>query len=231
MGKKTFFLWIIALILFGNAFLQYATGNPIFIELKKSDITQETKEKSLGDEIIDAVKDVIGSGIEDILEKNSKDTVSEDASENNNLIPVALKYVVDGDTLIVTENGNEYKIRLIGIDTAESVHADEGKNTVWGTYGSDNTKALLAGTDTLYLEYDKEKEDIYGRKLAYVWINNNTSDISNMLNYKILETGYAKDKVYMPNDKYASEFEKACLTAQNNNAGLWVEPEFVNLWK
>ena len=44
--------------------------------------------------------------------------------------PVMVRYVVDGDTLAVTdEDGNEFKVRLIGCNTPESVSSDENKNT------------------------------------------------------------------------------------------------------
>jgi len=46
---------------------------------------------------------------------------------------VTLKRVVDGDTIIVlNKNKEELRVRLIGIDTPESVHADADKNTVEG---------------------------------------------------------------------------------------------------
>ncbi len=44
--------------------------------------------------------------------------------------PVMVRYVVDGDTLAVTdEDGNEFKVRLIGCNTPESVSSDENKNS------------------------------------------------------------------------------------------------------
>ena len=44
--------------------------------------------------------------------------------------PVMVRYVIDGDTLAVTdEDGNEFKVRLIGCNTPESVSSDENKNS------------------------------------------------------------------------------------------------------
>ena len=57
---------------------------------------------------------------------------------------VTLKRVVDGDTIIVlNKNKEELRVRLIGIDTPESVHPDADKNTAEGQLASDYTKSQL----------------------------------------------------------------------------------------
>lgn len=147
------------------------------------------------------------------------------------LEPVTLEKIVDGDTLWVTDkNGNKLKVRLIGIDTPESVHTDEEKNTVWGTYASDHTKKILEETQTVYLEYDENTLDRFERTLAYVWISSDTSDLDNMLNYIILKDGYAMAKVYEPNVKYEAVFDRICDNSINNKIGLWNEADFCSLW-
>lgn len=45
--------------------------------------------------------------------------------------------VVDGDTIVIDYNGAEEKVRLIGVDTPESVHPDEEKNTEFGEKASE----------------------------------------------------------------------------------------------
>lgn len=128
---------------------------------------------------------------------------------------VTLKRVVDGDTIIVTnENQEEFRVRLIGIDTPESVHPDEDKNTVEGQQASEYTKKQLIKGQTLYLEFDQEPQDKYGRTLAYVWLDNrvdptNIEDIAkNMYNAKLIVDGYAVAKKFPPNTKYADIFEE-----------------------
>lgn len=139
--------------------------------------------------------------------------------------------VVDGDTFVGDIGGKEEKIRLIGIDTPESVHEEESRNTVWGQYASDHTKAILIEGQTVYLEYDVESKDIYDRTLAYVWFSDDTSNISNMLNARLLSDGYAMDKVFEPNNKYAEEFRNLRQTAQQNGTGLWADEGFAALWE
>ena len=61
--------------------------------------------------------------------------------------PVTYKVtrVIDGDTFVIDYNGTEKTIRLIGVDTPESVHPDSSKNTEAGIAAAEFTKARLTG--------------------------------------------------------------------------------------
>lgn len=150
---------------------------------------------------------------EHLLKSSGVDTVLDESNEIS-LEEVSLKRVVDGDTLIVTNSdGEDLRVRLIGIDTPESVHPDESKNTIEGDLASEYTKSLLEVGQILYLEYDVDQLDVYNRTLAYVWLTNdinlsNIESISNdMLNAKLVADGYAVAKRFAPNVKYAEIFE------------------------
>lgn len=154
------------------------------------------------------------------------------------LTAVTLVSVVDGDTLKVMDQENKiYKIRLIGIDTPESVHADKEKNNKYGTMASDYTKSLLTNITTLYLEYDDEHFDKYGRLLAYVWIDKkielkgipNAEEL--MLNAILVNDGYAIDKEYRPNIRYAIILKALTLSAKYQKKGLWNYSDCVRLWE
>lgn len=108
--------------------------------------------------------------------------------------------VVDGDTFVIDYNGKEEKVRLIGIDTPESVHPDADRNTAAGLTASDYTKSLLNGK-SVELEFDVQQRDKYGRLLAYAYVD------SYMLNKKLLQDGYAVVATYPPNVKYVEEFK------------------------
>lgn len=155
---------------------------------------------------------------------------------SNSLEEVTLVRVIDGDTIIVSNGDSEEKVRLIGIDTPESCSPDKWKNNEFGGYASDYTKSLLNGIDTLYLAYDEEQTDQFGRTLAYVWLNNNVNTSSEqdietyMLNAILLEDGYAMNKEYKPNVCYADCFNGLREVAQNNNTGLWQYDGFIDLW-
>ena len=93
--------------------------------------------------------------------------------------PVTVRYVVDGDTLTVTdEDSNEFKVRRIGCNTPESVSSDENKNCEEGRLASQYTKSLFSEGETVYLEYDNDCCDKYGRILAYVWLSEPTEERS-----------------------------------------------------
>lgn len=161
-----------------------------------------------------------------------------DVTENTALEAVTLDQVVDGDTLwIYDSNCDRIKVRLIGIDTPESVHSDVSRNNEYGKLASDYTKEILSGNQTLYLEYDVESTDRYGRTLAYVWLTDdvnrdNDADVADkMLNAILVRDGYAYDKVYEPNHAYADTLEALRMEACESSAGLWQYEGFQQLWE
>lgn len=126
--------------------------------------------------------------------------------------------VVDGDTLVISVDGNERKVRLIGVDTPESVHVDESKNTEEGKIASQYTQNLLMG-EMVYLEYDVSPNDDYGRTLAYVYLD----DGETMVNSLLIEEGMAEIMTIPPNCKYEELFADLQQTARENKKGFWNE--------
>ena len=128
--------------------------------------------------------------------------------------------VVDGDTIIVTLNDQEQYVRLIGVDTPESVHPDESRNTEAGSTASEYTKSLLLEGSTVYLQKDTSDTDKYDRLLRYVWLEepanvNDESEIkSKMLNAILIQNGYAQAEPYEPDTTYADLFNSLESTAQ-----------------
>ena len=122
--------------------------------------------------------------------------------------------VVDGDTIVINYNGKEEKVRLIGVDTPESVHPNKEKNNEYGTLASKYTKSKLE-KKSVSLEFDVQERDKYGRLLAYVYLD------GKMYNKTLLEDGYAQVATYPPNVKYVDDFLKIEKKAKENNAGLW----------
>ena len=116
-----------------------------------------------------------------------------------NLEPGVVTYVIDGDTVVVQltndESEDELRVRLIGIDAPESANEDEEKNTEEGIAATEYTRSILLNKD-VFLEYDKELIDKYGRTLAYIWVD------GNLFNSMILEAGHANLLNIPPNEKY-----------------------------
>ena len=127
---------------------------------------------------------------------------------------VTVSRVVDGDTIEISPavNGND-EVRLIGVDTPETKDPSEGIEP----YGP---KASAFATDELIgqrvgLEFDQEREDRYGRLLAYVYVG------GEMFNEVLLEEGYAQAYPYEPNTKYEERFASAQTDARAAGLGIW----------
>lgn len=136
---------------------------------------------------------------------------------NNNMYgPYQVIRVVDGDTIVVSIDCLEVKIRLIGIDAPESVNPDETKNTPFGKVSSDYLSGLLNSNTEVYLEYDTELKDKYERTLAYVYLSNGT-----MLNKILVQLGYAEEMSVQPNTKYQNEFHDLQEEAKLARIGIW----------
>lgn len=143
-------------------------------------------------------------------------TFSDETPTDNALIPCQLIRVVDGDTLVVLYEGEQTKVRLIGINTPESVANNESRNTEEGRIASKYVKDMLSNHTTVWLELDEDEFDDYGRLLAYVYLDDGT-----MLNEHMLSIGYARTAFYAPNYKYQSRLESAQKTAQKQRLGFW----------
>lgn len=172
----------------------------------------------IGSDLIDiapkVVKDELGGLISDVGDAvNATEGVigqieqSEGLSEDElgilTLDTVEIVRVVDGDTYILNINGEDTRVRLIGVDTPESVAPDNyhKENTDEGRLVSEIVKEKMAAIEFLYIEYDVGRTDKYGRTLAYLYFPDGT-----MVQDWLLENGYADAAAYAPNTKYAEHF-------------------------
>jgi micrococcal nuclease len=121
---------------------------------------------------------------------------------------------VDGDTVIIDMDGTEERVRLIGVDTPESVHPDSDRNVPYGEIASEFTKDKLEGK-RVGIELDAQERDRYGRLLAYVYIG------GEMFNETLLSEGHAVIATYPPNVRYADKFALLQEDARERGVGLW----------
>lgn len=78
-----------------------------------------------------------------------------------------ITHVVDGDTIDAIIEGKKTRIRLLGIDTPETVHPRKPIEE-FGKEASEYTRKTLEGKN-VWLTFDAEPVDHYGRRLAYIW--------------------------------------------------------------
>ena len=124
--------------------------------------------------------------------------------------------VVDGDTVQVDIAGRREKVRLIGIDTPETVKPDTPVQC-FGPEASAFTKQLLPEGTAVRIERDVEARDDYGRLLGYVY---RTAD-GLFVNLEIVAQGYAALLTFPPNVAHVDEFVAAARAAERANLGLW----------
>jgi micrococcal nuclease len=124
--------------------------------------------------------------------------------------------VTDGDTIHVDLDGTDEKVRLIGINTPETVDP----RTPVQCFGKEASNRMkeLAEEKNVRLEYDDSQSlrDAYGRLLAYVYLED-----GEMLNRKMVAEGYAYEYTYLTPYTYQSEFRELQNLARTSGRGLW----------
>jgi micrococcal nuclease len=123
--------------------------------------------------------------------------------------------VVDGDTIHVTIDGARVKVRLIGIDTPETVHP-RVPDQCFGAQASTEMHRLLDG-ERVRLVYDVDRLDRYDRTLAYV--HRTRDDL--FVNLHLVRNGFATVLTIPPNVAHADEFVTAQRAARTERRGLW----------
>lgn len=130
-----------------------------------------------------------------------------------------VKKVIDGDTIEIERYGRVETVRLIGVDTPETV---DPRKTVqcFGKEASDYSKELMSNKSVI-LEPDPlvGERDKYNRLLAYVWL-----DDKRMVNHLLVAQGFAHEYTYRSQPyKYQQLLKDAQKQAKMQSTGLWSE--------
>jgi len=123
-----------------------------------------------------------------------------------------VRRVVDGDTLVV----DALRVRLIGVDTPETVKPDSPIEC-YGPEASAATKALLPAGTRVRLVSDVEKQDRYGRELRYVYRVGDGLFVEGYL----AREGFAKPLSIPPNVAHRTEIARWSAQAARERLGLW----------
>jgi endonuclease YncB( thermonuclease family) len=133
--------------------------------------------------------------------------------------------VVDGDTIHVLIDGQDYAVRYIGIDTPEIHHPNKPVEELGPEAAAKNAELVMGQTVTL--EKDVSETDDFGRLLRYVWVG----DV--MINAELVRLGYAQASTYPPDVSYQDQLIELQREAREAGRGLWAlptaEPEPVEL--
>lgn len=124
--------------------------------------------------------------------------------------------VVDGDTFDVYLNGQTQRVRVIGINTPETVDPRRPIEC-FGRQASDYAKSLLS-EKIVILEQDPSQSnmDRYGRILRYVTLPDKTD-----FGLQMIKNGYAYEYTYENPYQKQKEYKEAQTQAEIEKLGLW----------
>jgi micrococcal nuclease len=121
--------------------------------------------------------------------------------------------VIDGDTIEIELDGAEEDVRYIGVDTPETVKPDTPVQC-YGPEASAFNHRFAEGHD-VELAFDRERRDVYGRLLAYVYVD------GTLVNAELVRRGLARTLEIEPNTAMADRFDRLQSAAAGAGRGLW----------
>lgn len=137
-------------------------------------------------------------------------------------------HITDGDTVRVVIDGEEHRLRYIGIDTPESV----APNTPVEAFALEATTANAALVDgrSVVLEMDVSERDRFDRLLRYVWLPPDDGATAGspgaawrLVNLELIRLGVAEAVDYPPDTKYSDLFDAAERKAREEGVGMWAD--------
>ncbi len=129
---------------------------------------------------------------------------------------VSIARVVDGDTVVANVIGEDETIRLIGIDTPESVDPRKPVQC-FALEASQHLKDIVTGRKlTLVIDPSQASTDKYDRWLRYLMLDDGTD-----VNKKMIADGYAYEYTYDKPYIRQAEYRAAQEDAKKSKRGLW----------
>lgn len=123
---------------------------------------------------------------------------------------------VDGDTIKIELDGEIKTVRMLAIDTPESVHPTKGIE-YYGKEASNYTCEMVTNAKKIELEYDNNsnKEDKYNRLLVWVFVD------GELLQDLLIKGGYAEVAYLYGDYKYTSLLQDHQAVAEVQKIGIW----------
>jgi micrococcal nuclease len=123
--------------------------------------------------------------------------------------------VIDGDTIVLEVQNQTEIVRLLGVDTPETVHPSKPIEC-FGPEASAFTKATLTKGSTVKLLRDVEPRDRFQRLLVYLFLADGT-----LFNQLLIDRGFARTLSIEPNTAFTLQFATHELNAKDRRVGLW----------
>lgn len=139
--------------------------------------------------------------------------------QDTNIETSKVTRVVDGDTIELSDGR---KIRYLNVDTPETVKPSTPV-MCYGNEAKEANKNQVEGRE-VWLRWDKEKQDRYGRDLRIIYLNKEdavTQKIANSVNAFLIKGGFGRSISYAPNKTYKKDFDSLMQTAIDSKTGVW----------
>lgn len=154
--------------------------------------------------------------VPDPIEEIDATSLPQGAEPCRNPVLGTVVSVTDGDTIKVETGRGRESVRLIGIDTPEVDHSGPDDDC-FGEEAKAYLTAMLNG-DRVWLTFDAECEDHFGRTLAYV---HRGTDEHPFVQRMLLQGGWARAFAIEPNVSFRNMFESDQSGAMASSAGMW----------
>ncbi|MFM7820840.1 MAG: thermonuclease family protein [Actinomycetota bacterium] len=152
---------------------------------------------------------------EPFADRDTDRDTDQDADQADDASLARVVKVVDGDTLVVSVQNQIETVRLIGVNTPETVHPTKGVEC-FGPEASQFTKSTLKIGTVVRLARDDEPRDRYQRLLVYLFLVD-----GRFFNELLIDKGMARTLSIEPNTAYARLLAQHEARARKNRAGLW----------
>lgn len=155
-----------------------------------------------------------------VVMDTAKETPSEHQADNRASIEV--QRVIDGDTIVFKEAGQEYKMRLLLIDTPESSTTKTGSVQPYGKEAKEFLINYLKGK-TLTIEYEptQKRTDKYGRVLAYLFAD------GTLVQEILVQEGLARVGYEEGKEVYLDQLLAAEQVAAREQLNIWSIKNYV----
>ena len=123
---------------------------------------------------------------------------------------------VDGDTVKIELDGNVKTVRMLAVDTPESVHPNKGVE-YYGKEASEFTCNTFKNANRIEIEYDSnsDKEDKYGRLLVWLFVD------GELFQDKLIQGGYAEVAYLYGDYKYTGLLKDHQAVVETKKIGIW----------
>ncbi len=126
---------------------------------------------------------------------------------------------VDGDTLIVVSGDKEWRVRMTGVDTPETVKPNTEVEPMGPEASAYTQRRIQEFNQIVTLQVDGDRYDQYGRRLALVYLG---KEMKSLLNEELIRQGLGRAELqYHYSDEMKRRFERAEKDAKSDRLGIW----------